>query len=594
MVVANLHNPAMTKVNMIQRLQSLLPHWLARYPRQHLQSDVVAGIVTAVLVVPQNLAYALLAGLPPQAGLLASVFPVIAYALWGSSMTQAVGPVAVTAIVTFSVLSPLADPFTAQYAALAASLALFSGLLVWAFGWFKLGFLSDLLSRPVVSGFISGSAVLIVFSQIKVLLGLDVNAHGSWQQLLAILHSLPHCRPVTALIGLAGTAVLLFSRHLLGSILQRSGMVRGRADFVVRLMPLVVVLVATALVMALDLDHRLGVAVVGPIAESVSGFVFFVPDANALGLLAVPALIVAFIGMVQNIGMAQALAVKRRERIDANQELIGLGAANVVAAFYGGMPVGGGISRTAVAVSAGAQTPLASVVAALSMLLILAIGTVGFSRMPLAVLAASIMVAAFSMIDLAAMRRAWAYDRADGCALIGTALGVIAVGLQWGIALGITLSLASLLYRASTPHIAVMGRIVGTEHFRNVERHGVETIPGVRFVRVDESFFFGNLRAIEARLGLEINHAPLQEPAVHDLVLVMSAVNRVDMTALEALTEMDEDLGKRHIRLHLAEVKGPVQDRMARTPLWQKLKGRVYLSCNDAFEALAILQKSAA
>jgi SulP family sulfate permease len=354
-----------------------------------------------------------------------------------------------------------------------------------------------------------------------------------------------------------------------------------------------VVLVATLLVVGFDLDVRHGVAVVGTIADSSAGFVFFVPDANYLKLLAVPALIVAFIGMVQNIGMTQALAVKRRERIDANQELVGLGVANVVAAFYGGMPVGGGISRTAVNVSAGAQTPLASVVAALSMLLILAIGTVGFSRMPLAVLAASIMVAAFSMIDVAAMRRAWAYDRADGFALIGTALGVIAVGLQWGIALGIGLSLASLLYRASTPHIAVMGRIVGTEHFRNVERHGVETIPGVLFFRVDESFFFGNLRAIEARLGFEIHHAPLQQPAVHAVVLVMSAVNRVDMTALEALTEMDEDLGKRHIRLHLAEVKGPVQDRMAHTPLWQSLKGRVYLSCNDAFEALMHAEKAA-
>jgi SulP family sulfate permease len=305
-----------------------------------------------------------------------------------------------------------------------------------------------------------------------------------------------------------------------------------------------------------------------------------------LSLLAIPALIVAFIVTVQNIGMAQALAVKRRERIDANQELIGLGASNVVAAFYGGMPVGGGISRTAVNVSAGAQTPLASVVAALSMLVILIVGTAGFTRLPLSVLAASIMVAAVSMIDLAALSRAWSYDRADAFALLGTALGVIVIGLQWGIALGIGLSLATLLYRASQPHIAVMGRIVGTEHFRNVERHGVETIPGVLFFRVDESFFFGNLRSIEARLSYEINHGPNHDQLAHDVVLVMSAVNRVDMTALEALTEIADDLSKRNIRLHLAEVKGPVQDRMSNTPLWKSLAGRIYLSCNDAFEAL--------
>ncbi len=567
---------------MSPRAGRLIPNWVRHYPRQHLQTDLLAGVVTAILVLPQNLAYALLAGLPPQAGMLVSIFPVIAYALWGSSMTQAVGPVAVTAIVTFSVLSPLAVPFTPEYIALAATLALLSGALVLAFGMLKLGFLSDLLSRPVVSGFISGSAVLILISQFKLLIGLDVHGKDSLQLLIATVQGLPHLRPVTALIGVLALVTLLFFRHALGPLLRRAGMAPKRADFVVRLMPLVVVIAATMVVAALDLDTRHGVAVVGTVGAGLGGFTFFVPAFSSLSLLAVPALVVAFIGTVQNIGMARALAVKRRERLDADQELIGLGASNIVAAFYGGMPVGGGISRTAVSVAAGAQTPLASVVAALSMLVILVLGTAGFTRMPLAVLAASIIVAAISMIDLAALRRAWAYDRADAFALLGTGLGVIVIGLQWGIALGIGLSLATLLYRASTPHIAVMGRIVGTEHFRNVERHGVETIPGVRFLRVDESLFFGNLRPIEARLSAEISHA---EP-VHDVVLVMSAVNRVDMTALDALTEIADDLAKRGIRLHLAEVKGPVQDRMVNTPLWKGLSGRIYLSCNDAFEVM--------
>lgn len=571
------------------RTTRLLPQWLRHYPGVHLRSDVVAGIVTSVLVLPQNLAYALLAGLPPQAGLLVSIFPVIAYALWGSSMTQAVGPVAVTAIVTFSVLSPLAVPFTAEYAVLAATLALISGLMVWTFGLLKLGFLSDLLSRPVISGFISGSAVLIVISQLRVMLGLDVQGKDSWQLLIATLQNLPQLKLPTTLIGLVSFAVLLFSKFGLGALLQRLRMSARRADFVVRLMPLLVVLVATVVVVVQDLDKQHGVAVVGALADGLSGFsgfAFFVPEASTIGLLALPALIVAFIGTVQNIGMAQALAVKRRERIDPNQELIGLGASNVVAAFYGGMPVGGGISRTAVSVAAGAQTPLASVVAALSMLLILVLGlgTTAFARMPLSVLGASIVVAAISMIDFAAMRRAWAYDRADGVALLGTALGVILVGLQWGIAIGIGLSLASLLYRASTPHIAVMGRIVGTEHFRNVARHGVETLPGVVFFRVDESLFFGNLRSIEARLSAEITPGS----DTHHVVLVMSGVNRVDMTALDALTEIYDDLKKRNIQLHLAEVKGPVQDRMSHTPLWKSLSGRVYLSCNEAFEALRL------
>jgi SulP family sulfate permease len=560
----------------------LVAAWIRSYPRQHLHSDLLAGVVTAVLVLPQSLAYALLAGLPPQAGLLASIFPVMAYALWGSSMTQAVGPVAVTSIITFAVLSPLAAPFSPQYLGLAVALALFSGVLSALFGLLRLGYLSNLLSRPVVSGFISGSAVLIVISQITALFGLDVHGPDSWQLLRATLVALPGLNPTTTLIGLLSLGALLVSRHWLGRWLLKAGMPRMQAAFAVRVMPLVAVLSATGAVVAADLDTRQGVAVVGAIGGGLEGFHFFWPSGDAGFLLAVPALIVAFIGMVQNIGMGQALAAKRRERLDANQELIGLGAANVVAAFYGGMPVGGGISRTAVNTAAGAQTPLASMVAALSMLLILVVGTAGFVRMPLAVLSANIVAAALGMIDLAALRRAWGYDRADAVALTGTALGVIAIGLQWGIALGIGLSLASLLVRTSAPHIAALGRIAGTEHFRNVDRHGVETLPGVLFLRVDESLFFGNLQAVETRLHAELHKAV----EVHDLVMVMSAVNRVDMTALDALTEMEEDLRKRGIRLHLAEVKGPVQDRMASTALWQCLTGRIHRSANDAFESL--------
>jgi SulP family sulfate permease len=325
-----------------------------------------------------------------------------------------------------------------------------------------------------------------------------------------------------------------------------------------------------------------GVAVIGAVQPGLPALHWFVPGGADLKALALPALILAFVGTVQNIAMAQALAAKRRERIDANRELIGLGAANVVAAFSGGMPVGGGVSRTAVNVAAGAQTPMASLVAAAAMLLLVAFGTAAFERLPLAILAASIVVAAFSMIDWAALHRAWDYDRADAVALLGTALGVLLVGLQAGIAIGIGLSLATLLFRASQPHIAVVGRIAGTEHFRNVERHGTETLPGVLFLRVDESMFFGNLRAIEDRLEAELDAAP----QTRDLVLIMSAVNRIDVTALEALTDLCFDLGQRNIRLHLAEIKGTVHDRMQKTHLWKTLSGQLHRSANDAFEAL--------
>ncbi|WP_460504623.1 SulP family inorganic anion transporter [Hydrogenophaga soli] len=561
---------------------ALLPAWIRHYPRHHLRDDVLAGLIVAVLVVPQSLAYALLAGLPPQAGLYASIVPVVVYALVGSSNTQSMGPVAITAIMTASVLAPLAQPGTPQYVALAATLALMSGALVLAFGLLRLGFLSQLLSRPVVSGFISGSAALIILSQCKFLLGVPAPSGPSWAVLLALWQGLPQAHLPTVALAVGAVAVLALSRSALGGRLVAAGLSRAVADGVTRFMPLGVVAVSTALVVGLDLDTLHGVVVVGPVPEGLGGFTTFWPGWDEVQRLAGPALVLAFIGMVQNITMAQALAIRRRERLDANRELVGLGASNVAAAFCGGMPVGGGMSRTAINLAAGAQTPLASVVTGVAMLGLVWAGTRWFAHLPLVVLAATISVAAFGMIDLKALRQAWGYDRADALALLGTALGVLVLGLQAGIVLGIALSLATLLLRASTPHIAVIGRIAGTEHFRNVERHGVETLPGVLLLRIDESLFFGNLSAVEARLGAELAAAP----DTHDVVLIMSAVNRVDTTAMEVLTDLHRELLARGIRLHLAEVKGPVQDRLMRTPLWQALQGQVHLSVNAAFEGL--------
>jgi SulP family sulfate permease len=559
-----------------------LPDWVAHYPRSALAHDLLAGLIVTVLVIPQSLAYALLAGLPPQAGLYVSIFPVLAYALLGSSMTQAVGPVAITAIMTFSVLSPLAPPGSPQYLALAAMLSLFSGVLVLAFGVFRLGFLAQLLSRPVVSGFISGSAILIVVSQIKFLLGVPIDTSSLWHFGKSLLAQVPSTHPATFGIGTVSLVLLYAARRWLERAMVRWGVPRQYAAFGVRLVPLVIVVLATVVVAHWDLDVRHGVAVVGAVKEGLASFTLFTPDLASLQKLSTPALTLAFIGMVQNITMAQALAIKRHEKMDANRELLGLGAANIVAAFYGGMPVGGGLSRTAVNIAAGARSPLASVVAALAMLGMVLLGTHWFARLPLTVLAANIVLAALSMIDIAALRQAWSYDRADAYALLGTSAGVLLLGLEQGIALGIGLSLAALLLRASTPHIAVIGRIPGTEHFRNVERHGVETIPGVLFIRIDESLFFGNLSAIEARLAAEL----AQAPDTHHVVLIMSAVNRIDATAMEVLTSLNHDWAEKGIQLHLAEVKGPVQDRLVHSPLWASLSGAVHLSGQAAFQAL--------
>ena len=562
--------------------EHLLPAWLKNYPRANLSADVIAGLVVTVLVLPQSLAYAMLAGLPPQAGLYVSILPVIAYAWVGSSMTQAVGPVAITAIMTFSLLSPLAAPGSPQYIALAAALALLTGLLVLSFGLLRLGYLASLLSRPVVSGFISGSAVLILLSQLRLLFGVPAQGPDTLSQLNALVAHLGASNPVTLTLGGLGIVILLATKTGLVQLLCRWGVARPRADLVTRLVPLMLVVGATLVVVWLNLDTAHGVAVVGSVRSGLPDIGLGSAGFSTLGLLAGPALALAFISTVQNITMAQALAIKRHERTDANRELVGLGFSNLVAAVFGGMPVGGGTSRSAVNVASGARTPLASMVSAVFMLCLVLIGTSWFARIPLAILAASIIVAALSMIDIAELRRAWNYDRADAGAYLGTALGVVVLGLQTGIVLGVALSLVTFLYRASTPHIAVVGRIPGSEHFRNVERHGVEVLPGVLFLRIDESIFFGNFRAVESRLVSELSRTP---DARH-VVLIMSAVNRVDLTALEALTEVHQDLLGRGIELHLAEVKGPVQDRLVHTDLWTHLSGHVYLSVNEAFEKL--------
>jgi len=550
---------------------ALIPHWIQHYPRHHLRDDVLAGLVLTVLVIPQSLAYALLAGLPPQAGLYVSILPAIAYALLGSSMVQAVGPVAITAIMTYSVLSPIAQPGSAHYIQLAAWLSLSSGLLIAACGVARLGFLSQLLSRPVVSGFVAGSAVLIMVSQAKFILGVEVHGNSTGQTLRLMAQQLPNTNQVTLMLGLASIAALTIARVGL-----------KRWPVWMRLSPLLVLLVSTLIVSSLDLDSKHAVAVVGTIRLDGMSQVFTLPELASLQALAGPTLLISFIGMVQCITMAQALAVKRRERVDANRELTGLGAANIAAAFSGGMPVGGGLSRSAINVAAGAQTPLAGVVSGLSMVVLVLVGTEWLTKLPLAVLAASIVVAAWGMIDVRALRQAWGYDRADAIAWLGTALGVITLGLETGIAMGIGLSLATLQWRSSAPHIAVLGRLPGTSTFRNVERYETETLPHALLLRIDESLFFGNLQAVEARLSQELR----QSEQVEDVVLVMTAVNRVDTSAMEVLEDINRDLRERGIKLHFAEVKGPVQDRLMHTELWTGLSGQVFPSVSQAFQTL--------
>ena len=558
---------------------NMLPQWLRHYQRAWLANDFTAGVIVTVMLVPQSLAYALLAGLPPEVGLYASIPPLVAYAALGTSMTLAVGPVAVASLMTASALQPLAAAGSPEYVALAMQLAMVSGLLLMVFGALRLGFLAYFLSHPVISGFISGSAILIAVGQLKHILGVNVAGGGVFESLFSLAKALPTANPTTVVIGLASLLFLVLARRHLAGTVARLGMPRRYAELSARLAPMLAVIVSTLAASLLSLAERSGVSVVGKVPEGLPRLILPLPDMTALGQLWLPALLISLVGFVESVSVAQSLALKRRQRINPDRELLGLGAANFASAVSGGYPVTGGFARSVVNFDAGAQTPLAGIVSAGLMALVIAALTGLFRDLPHAVLAATIIVAVTSLIDLKTLRHSWHYDRADALSLIATALGVVSLGVEAGILAGVAFSLAVLVWRSSRPHIAVIGRVPGTEHLRNVQRHDVETFPGLLALRVDESVYFANATVVQDRIEALL----ARDPGVRRVLLACSAVNQIDATALEVLTQLERSLADRGIEFALAEVKGPVMDRLRTTELGERLQGRVFLSMHEAF-----------
>jgi len=557
-----------------------LPAWLRTYQSAWLAGDLTAGLIVTVMLIPQSLAYALLAGLPPEVGLYASILPIVAYALLGSSMTLAVGPVAIASIMTASALQPLAAAGSAEYVALAVQLSLISGVMLLAFGALRLGFLAYFLSHPVISGFITGAAVLIAVGQLKYILGVKVAGSDVLETLAGLVKALPQTQPATLAIGVASLLFLLLARRYLAPVLTRLGVPVKAAELMSKLAPMVAVIVSTAVVATFKLNETAGVSVVGNIPQGLPQLSLSLPGMSTLGQLWLPALLITLIGFVESVSVAQSLALKRQQRIQPNRELLGLGAANVASALSGGYPVTGGFARSVVNFAAGAHTPLAGVISAALMALVIAALTGLFYYLPHAVLAATIIVAVTSLIDLQTLKEAWHYDRADALSLFVTALGVVALGVEAGILTGVVLSLGVLVWRSSHPHMAVVGRVPGSEHFRNIERNAVQTVPGLLALRVDESLFFANATILEDR----IEELLAGDPSLRHVLLICSAVNQIDTTALGVLTQLERGLSARGMTFALAEVKGPVMDRLRSTELGQRLQGKVFLSVHEAFE----------
>lgn len=554
----------------------LLPAWLRDYPRGALAGDLAAGAVVAALLVPQSMAYAQLAGLPPQTGLYASILPVALYALLGSSPTLAVGPVAMVSLMTASALSPLAAQGSAAYAALALQLALLVGLLQAVLGLLRLGGLVHLLSHAVVAGFTSGAALLIALGQLRPLLGLS-GAAGD--RLLPLLVGLANAAADLswgdALLGLGSLGLLLALE--LGPLPAR--LTRWR-----RLGPLLVVLVAAFAAQALLRGPGLAVALVGAVPSGLPHLAWPSAGLTAWQPLALPALVIALAGFAESHAMAQAMAGRHRAGPRPNRELLALGAANLGAALSGAFPVTGGFSRSMVNLNAGARTPLASLLSA-GLMAVSAVWLAPYlGLLPRAALAAVILAAVYRLVALPTLRRLWAYDRAEAALLLVTLGAVLALGVERGLVAGLVATLALWLRRAGHPHLAVLGRVPGTEHFRNVRRHQVTTWPELLLLRPDASLTSLNIGHLRDRVLSEV----AERPALRHLVLVCSAVNALEGGALLELEAMAADLAEAGIQTHLAEVKGPVQDRLDRAGLAAGLGGgRIFLSSQQAVETLA-------
>ncbi len=556
--------------------------WGRSYSGKTFVSDIVAALIVTIMLIPQSLAYAMLAGLPPEVGLYASIAPILAYALFGSSRTLAVGPVAVVSLMTLTAAGSVAPPGSAEFIAAALVLALLSGLFLLLMGVLRLGFLANLLSHPVVSGFITASGILIATSQLKSLLGIRAEG-GTMPELVAGLWAnLGDTSLPTLAIGLASTAFLFWVRKGLKPLLLAAGLAPRAADLLAKAGPIVAVLVSTVAVVALDLEAA-GVRVVGQIPQSLPPLTVPPFDLELWMTLAIPALLLSIIGFVESVSVAQTLAARRRERIDPDQELIGLGAANIAASFTGGYPVTGGFARSVVNHEAGAETPAAGAYTAAGILLAALFLTPLLAPLPVATLAATIIVAVLGLVDLRKPVEVFRYSRADFAAMMATIAATLLVGVEPGVMAGVATSLLLYLWRASRPHAAIVGRVPGTEHFRNVERHDVITNPRIVTIRVDESLTYLNARWLE-ELVLE---TVAGNPEIEHLILMCPAVNAIDASGLESLEAINRRLADAGIRFHLTEVKGPVMDRLRRSHLVDDLTGAIWLTQHEAFAALA-------
>ena len=543
--------------------------------------DSVAALIVAIMLIPQSLGLSLVAGLPPETGLYASIFGLAVYSVFGTSSTLSVAPVAVISLMTAAALAklPLEDPAEILNAALL--LALLSGIGLFFLGLFRLGFMANFLSHPVISAFVTASALIIGMSQIKHLLGIEGDGHNLIGLAKSLFESIGQTNLITLGMGIVSIGFILWCKAKMEWLLVKIGLPSYFARVVSRTGPVFIV-VATSLAAYLWRLDLHGLQLLGEIPSGIPKFRVPQVDGELLGSLAGSAALIAIIGFVESISVAQTLAAKRREHIDLDQELVGLGSANIVTSFFGGFPVSGGFSRSVVNFDAGAATPAAGLITAVLVTLVALFFTPLLFWLPKVSLAAIILVAVIPLVDFSMLQKSWRYSKADFTAVFFTLSLTLLVGVEFGIAAGVLASILIHLYKTSQPHVAVVGRVAGSEHFRNVKRHDVETFENLLSIRIDESLYFANTRYLEELVFKLV----AKQPNVEHVILMFTAVNAVDLSALETLAKINDTLSELGISLHLSEVKGPIMDRLEQTEFFRALSGNCYLSQNRAVEAL--------
>jgi len=566
----------------LQKLATHFPilEWGRHYDRATLLCDLTAAVIVTIMLVPQSLAYATLAGLPPEAGLYASVAPLFIYALLGSSRVLAVGPVAVVSLMTAAAATAHAKIGTPDYWHVALTLAMLSGMVSLGMGVLRLGFVARFISPAVVSGFITASAVLIAWSQIKVILG--VSAQDRPVEARSLEHLAEQGRLTSLLIGLLTLAFLVWTRYRLKPLLMRVGVGLQVSDLMARAGPVVAVIVTACLTWKLEWHSR-GLTVVGDVPQGLPPVTWPGWEPALWAELTVPALLIGLVGFVESVSVGQTLAARRGQSIDFDRELVALGASNLGAAFTSGLPVTGGLARSVVNFDAGARTPAAGALTAIGIMLTALWFTPALFHVPRATLAATIIVAVLSLIDLHVLKQTWVHSRGDFSLMALTILVTVAVGVEAGLITGALVALFIHLHLTTRPHIAEVGWLPGTQHFLNVLRHDVLVSPRLLCLRVDESLYFANAKVVSDRVLLEVS----RRPEIQDVVLMFSAVNHVDASATACLEALDARLHCAGKLLHFSEIKGPVMDRMSRAGAFARLRGRVFMTHFDAVQHLA-------